>query len=400
MISLVQNMVDNASTGIACPHCGRPVDPQARYCAHCGVDLAVAAVIAEQAVTTLPEGVPLAPEVLVPRIGEYMLENKIIQPSDLQAALDFQEQRQQQGKPILLGQALLELGRIDQAMLDQVITMRILQLQNALNEMNKALEKRVQERTLDLQHALDRLGELNQLKSNFIANISHELRTPLTHIKGYLDILNDEGLGVLTPQQHKALDVIQRSEERLERLIEDLIQFSLASRGELSLNLATVDFKKIALTTVEPFVSKAKSAGVEMYIHIEDSLPFVRVDEEKLKWVLSHLLDNGLKFTPAGGYCRLDAALDHQRVQVMVSDNGIGIPDEQLHEIFEPFHQLDGSTKRHYAGTGLGLAMVKRILEAHGSQVVVNSEIGHGSQFQFTLPVDKSVKAADGEESK
>jgi signal transduction histidine kinase len=400
MISLVQNMVDNASAEIPCPHCGRLVDPQARYCAHCGVDLAVAAVIAEQTVTMLPEGVPLAPEVLVPRIGEYMVENKIIQTRDLQAALDFQEQQQKQGKPILLGQALLELGRIDQSMLDKVITMRILQLQSALNEMNKALEKRVQERTLDLQHALDRLGELNQLKSNFIANISHELRTPLTHIKGYLDILSDGSLGTLTPQQHKALDVIQRSEERLERLIEDLIQFSLASRGEISLNLATVDFKKIALATSEQFTPKAQAAGVEMRLHIEDRLPSVRVDEEKLKWVLGHLLDNGLKFTPSGGYCRLEAVQVHDRVQVTVSDNGIGIPDEQLHEIFEPFHQLDSSTKRLYAGTGLGLAMVKRIIEAHGSQVIVNSEIGHGSQFQFTLPVDRSVEPANGEELK
>jgi signal transduction histidine kinase len=398
MISLVQNMVDNASAGIPCPHCGRPVDPQARYCAHCGVDLAVAAVIAEQAMTTLPEGVPLAPEVLVPRIGEYMLENQIIQAGDLQAALDFQQQCQNQGKPILLGQALLQLGIINQSILDQVITRRILQLQNALNEMNKALEKRVQERTLDLQHALDRLGELNQLKSNFIANISHELRTPLTHIKGYLDILGDEGLGPLTQQQQKALDVIRRSEERLERLIEDLIQFSLASRGELSLNLATIDFKHIALATSEQFAQKAQAAEVDLRVHIEDSLPFVRIDEEKLKWVLSHLLDNALKFTSAGGYCRLDAVLDHNRVQVTVSDNGIGIPDEQLHEIFEPFHQLDGSTKRHYAGTGLGLAMVKRILEAHGSQIVVNSEIGHGSRFQFTLPVDRTFEPADGEE--
>ncbi len=400
MISLVQNMVDNASAEIPCPHCGRLVDPQARYCAHCGVDLAVAAVIAEQTVTMLPEGVPLAPEVLVPRIGEYMVENKIIQTRDLQAALDFQEQQQKQGKPILLGQALLELGRIDQSMLDKVITMRILQLQSALNEMNKALEKRVQERTLDLQHALDRLGELNQLKSNFIANISHELRTPLTHIKGYLDILSDGSLGTLTPQQHKALDVIQRSEERLERLIEDLIQFSLASRGEISLNLATVDFKKIALATSEQFTPKAQAAGVEMRLHIEDRLPSVRVDEEKLKWVLGHLLDNGLKFTPTGGYCQLEAVQVHHRVQVTVSDNGIGIPDEQLHEIFEPFHQLDSSTKRLYAGTGLGLAMVKRIIEAHGSQVIVKSEIGHGSQFQFTLPVDRSVVPANGEELK
>ncbi len=398
MISLVKIMIDNSSAGIPCPHCGRPVDPQARYCPHCGVDLAVAAVIAEQTVTTLPEGVPLAPEVLVPRIGEYMLENEIIRTEDLQAALDFQQQRQKQGKPILLGQALLELGRIDQATLDHVITMRILQLQNALNVMNKALEKRVQERTLDLQNVLDRLSELNQLKSNFIANISHELRTPLTHIKGYLDILKDESLGPLTPHQYKAVDVLQGSEERLERLIEDLIQFSLASRGELSLNLATVEFKKIVVDTSERFAQKAQAADVDMHIHVDDSLPLVQVDEEKLGWVLDHLLDNALKFTPAGGYVGIDAILDHNRVQVTVSDNGIGIPAEQLDEIFEPFYQLDGSTKRHFPGTGLGLAMVKRIVEAHGSQIKVQSELGHGSQFQFTLPVDRSSEPVGGEE--
>jgi signal transduction histidine kinase len=395
MISLSRNMNDDASTDIPCPQCGRPVDPQVRYCPHCGVDLAVAAVIAEQTVTSLPEGVPLAPEVLVPRIGEYMVENGIIQTEDLQVALDFQKQQQEQGKPILLGQALLELGRIDQAMLDHVITMRILQLQNALNEMNKALEKRVHERTLDLQKALDRLSELNQLKSNFIANISHELRTPLTHIKGYIDILKDEGLGPLTPHQHKALDVLQRSEESLERLIEDLIQFSLASRGELSLNLATVDFNKVIQAASEQLIQKANASGVGMYIHVDDSLPAVRVDEEKLGWVLGHLLDNALKFTPEGGHVRLNAFLDHNRIQVTVGDNGIGIPAEQLDEIFEPFHQLDGSAKRHYAGTGLGLAMVKRIVEAHGSQITVKSELGHGSQFQFTLPVDRSAKTAD-----
>jgi hypothetical protein len=155
---LAQRIIDNTSVGIRGPHRERPVDPSARYCPHCNVDLAIAAVIAEQTVTSLPEGVPLAPEALVPRIGEYMLEKGIIQSDDLQAAPDYQEQRRKQGKPVLFGQALLELGRIDQSVLDQAITIRILQLQNALNEMNRALEKRVQERTLlaDLSPPADR----------------------------------------------------------------------------------------------------------------------------------------------------------------------------------------------------------------------------------------------------
>ncbi|MCL4529228.1 MAG: hypothetical protein M1282_07420 [Chloroflexi bacterium] len=144
-------MIDNTSGGIRCLHFERPVDPQARCCPHCNVDLAIAAVLAEQTVTSLPEGVPLSPEVLVPRSGETMLEKGIIQYDDLRAVLDYQEQQREQGKPSLLGQALLELGRIDQSILDRVITMRILQLQNALNEMNRTLEKRVQERILDLQ---------------------------------------------------------------------------------------------------------------------------------------------------------------------------------------------------------------------------------------------------------
>jgi len=126
---------------------------------------------------------------------------------------------------LLLGQVLRELQLVDAETLDQVITEQILQLQSALREANRQLERRVEERTRDLQRALERLTELNQLKANFIANISHELRTPLAHLKGYLDLLKENGFGALNEQQKGAVDILQRSELRLEKLIEDLISF-------------------------------------------------------------------------------------------------------------------------------------------------------------------------------
>jgi signal transduction histidine kinase len=382
---------------ISCPHCSRPVDPSARTCKHCGVDLAFAAVLAEQSVIApleIPEGVPLSPEVLVPRLGDILLEQGMLSQDGLQQALSYQEQRQAAGKPVLIGRALLDLGLVDQEALDQVVTTQILQLQSALNNANRQLEQRVQERTLDLQRALDRLGELNQLKSNFISNISHELRTPLTHIKGYLDLLLDGGLGPLTRAQSDALDVIQRAEIRLERLIEDLIHFSLVSKAELSLNLDQVYVGNLLHNVIDNARAKAQKKGVELRASVAENLPPAKADEEKLGWVFSQLLDNAIKFTPTGGVVEISVKERLGRIHMIIRDTGIGIPDERLEEIFEPFHQLDSSATRRYGGTGLGLSMVRRIIEAHGAQIQVHSKVDQGSQFEFSLPVIKELEVS------
>ena len=374
---------------VSCPHCAQPVDPQARYCKNCGVDLALAALVAERAVIDqpqIPAGISLAPEILVPRMGDYMVERGMLAPEELQRALEYQQERNTAGHPLLLGQALLELGLIQQETLDQVITVQILKLQTALSDANRQLEQRVQERTLDLQNALDRLAELNQLKSNFVANISHELRTPLTHIKGYLDLLSDGGLGPLNPNQAQAVSVLRRAEARLEQLIEDLIQFSLASRGELSLKLGMTRLGDLIKIIVKRSKQKARSSSVSLKVNLADRIPPVRADEEKIGWVILQLIDNAIKFTPQGGRVEVEAHVDNGIMTVAVSDSGIGIPAEKIREIFEPFHQLDSSTTRRYGGTGLGLAMVRRILEAHGSEIKVQSVVGIGSRFEFSLP--------------
>lgn len=392
-------MADQTSTKIHCPNCARPIDTQSRYCEHCGVDLAVAAVLAERTVHSephVPSGAPLAPEILVPRMGEYLIEQGVLSHEGLQEALDHQSERARQGKSILVGQALLELGLVDRETLDQVITTQILQLQHALNDANRQLERRVRERTLDLQRALDRLAELNQLKSNFIANVSHELRTPLTHIKGYLDLLGDHALGSLSREQEDAIEVMQRAEDRLEGLIEDLIQFSLATRGELSLNLDTVSLQRLAVEAGMKVRSDARTKEIKLTIHAPDELPPAYADGEKLAWVLQQLIDNAVKFTPESGRVVVEVSRDGSRLQVAVSDTGIGIPEDAIAQVFEPFHQMDGSTTRRFGGTGLGLAMVRRIVEAHGSQVEVQSRLNEGTRFVFSLPIAKTAKYQDG----
>lgn len=383
---------------IHCPQCAKPIDPQARFCKHCGVDLALAAVLAERDVTVLQEVQAegqIAPELLVPRLGDYMIENGIIKEQDLQQALSFQKKRANQGKSILIGQALLELGLVDRETLDQVITKQILQLQFVLSETNRGLEKRVQERTRDLQQALDRLSELNQLKSNFLANISHELRTPLTHIKGYVDLTIVGSLGPLSAQQMEAIDVIQRAEARLERLIEDLIQFSLAAQGELSIILQPFDLNRLIDRVVSALKQKARIRQISLIAHLTPQLPAVQADEEKISWVLMHLIDNAMKFTQQGGEVQINTLMDENAVRVAVIDNGIGIPNERLSEIFEPFHQLDSSSTRKFGGTGLGLAMVRRILEGHRTQIEAHSIVGKGSRFEFNLPLATQTRSDD-----
>jgi signal transduction histidine kinase len=334
----------------------------------------------------MPDQSRLTPEMLVPRMGEYLIQKGLITTENLQKALDYQQESMARGNSILLGQALIDLKLLERAELDQAVTEQIIQLRSALQAANRTLERRVEERTAELQKALERVSELSQLKSNFIANISHELRTPLTHIKGYVELLIAESLGPITEEQRHALQVSQQSTGKLETLIEDLIMVSLASRGELSIKQENVDIGRLAQLTITGHANHAEERGVNLHAMVDENVPLVQADSQKIAWVLNQLVDNGVKFTPSNGRVLVNVKREGTNLVIIsVTDTGIGIPSSRLQDIFEPFHQLDSSATRRYGGTGLGLSLVRQIVEAHGSMLEVQSVEGRGSTFKFPL---------------
>lgn len=314
------------------------------------------------------------------------MEKGLVSADNLKNALEKQEGLRNSGDPLLLlGQILINMGFISREKLDEAITEQILQLREALQRNNQQLELRVKERTLELEQALEKLSELNKLKVNFVSNISHELRTPLTHVKGYLELIINNSLGSINEEQLEALNVVQRATDRLEQLIESLILFSTAEHDEFNLQLKAFNLQDSCNKAASRLSEKVKSGEINLQFKYALDLPLIMADQEKIEWVILQLLDNAIKFTPPGGKVLLKCEKEGIGVRISILDTGIGIPKNKFDELFEPFHQLDGSTTRRYGGTGLGLALVKRIIEAHGSYVDFKSEEGKGSKFEFLL---------------
>lgn len=335
----------------------------------------------------MDDQLPITPEILVSRIGDYMVDRGWVSPEHLASALQRQDELRQQGRTVLVGELLVEMGYVNKATLDRAVTEQIIRLRAALEESNRTLELRVIERTAELKQALDKLSELGQLKNNFVSNISHELRTPLTHIKGYLELFLSADLGPINNEQTRALAVMLRSSDRLGRLIDDLILFSMAEHGQVQIVPHPLNPQNMCEILIDRFQSRAEEKQISLKLNSESYLPGVTADEEKITWVLQQLLDNAIKFTPEGGKVTLSLQNTYPTVTFCVRDTGIGIPADKVNDIFDPFFQLDGSSTRKFGGTGLGLALVKAILDAHNVTLQVESSPNQGSCFTFKLPV-------------
>jgi signal transduction histidine kinase len=377
---------------LSCPQCRAPLDANDTWCPACGANIALVTMLAEQQwmgraksgsgrLGTGPLR-PMSVEQLVPRLGDYLVSHGYISDTELQAALA----RKGEGGGRLIGQVLVEMGALSRETLDRVIARQIVELQDALIQSNRNLERSVAERTDELEQALVKLTELNQLKSNIVANISHELRTPLTQIKGYTVLLADEMFGPVSGEQREALTSTLEGIDRLERMIDDLISYASAARGEMALKLQPTALAPLLASVGERCHIMSERKGLAFELQTAAELPRVQADEEKLRWTLLQLTDNAIKFTPASGeVCLAVREEPGHRVRFSVRDTGIGIPAHRLSEIFEDFQQLDGSASRRYGGTGLGLALVRRIVEAHGAQITVESAENKGSRFEFSL---------------
>jgi signal transduction histidine kinase len=330
---------------------------------------------------------PLSPEVLVPRLGDSLIDQGLLTPAELKRALAYQKDQGEKGNRILLGEALIDLGLIERPKLDAAITQQIAQLQDALHQSNQFLEQRVQDRTAELQQALDKLTELNRLKNDFISNVSHELRTPLAHMVGYIDLLSAEALGPLSEEQRSALRVLEKSYKRLHNLIDNLLFLAFDSVESLHLEAGPVDISDLFTSVTQQYKERSDNAKVKITSSCSPKIPQAQADINKIEWVVSQLVDNAIKFNHSGGQVQLVADLDARRIQIAIIDTGIGIPSDKIDEIFEPFHQLDSSTTRKAGGAGIGLTLAKQIIEAHGSKLHIETRPGKGSRFSFALPV-------------
>src|SRR6185503_6953773 len=239
--------------------------------------------------------------------------------------------------------------------------------------------------TESFNHMVDSLRETDRLKDEFLANTSHELRTPLNGIIGLADSMLDGATGPLTQAQQKNLDLIVGSGRRLTGLVNDILDFSRLQHKDLQLQRKPVDVHAVAAIVVN--LTKPLLAGkpLELTNQIPTGFPLADADENRLQQILYNLVGNAIKFTYAGELT-LSAQNDGDWLSISVTDTGIGIAPEKQQRIFEAFEQADGSVARVYGGTGLGLSVTRRLVELHGGTIQVESELGKGSRFTFTLP--------------
>jgi hypothetical protein len=251
----------------------------------------------------------------------------------------------------------------------------------------KLMEQEIQNKNEQLEMQNKELEKASRAKSDFLARMSHELRTPLNVIMGFSELMLDQVPGEINEEQRQCLDDIVTSSRHLLGLINEVLDLSKVEAGKVEVRV-----KDIALSGVVESVTSAMTAVLSqrkqsLDVDLDKGLPLVYADEARLRQVFFNLLSNASKFTPDGGEIRIEALRKDGFCQVTVSDNGIGIKKEDLKQIFEPFYQADNPVTRERKGTGLGLTLVKEIVEMHGGQIWVESEYGKGSDFILTLPL-------------
>jgi signal transduction histidine kinase len=249
----------------------------------------------------------------------------------------------------------------------------------------------VQDLTRAFNAMISRVEGSQKSQRDFVANVSHELKTPLTSIQGFAQALLDDTAD--TPERRKqAAQIIYDEAGRMHRMALDLLDLARLEGGIADLEMSPVDIGTLLRSVVEKFTLQAQKAGIRLQTNISEDLPTLLGDGDRLAQVLANLVDNALKFTPANGQVTLSAMIAGAEMEILVTDTGPGIPQEALSRIFDRFYQVDpsragGETPAGQRGVGLGLAIAREVVQAHGGRISVRSKVGRGTTFVIYLPI-------------
>lgn len=249
------------------------------------------------------------------------------------------------------------------------------------------LELEVQNRTKQLSSALEEVKKISKVKSEFISAVSHELRTPLTSIKGYASILITGTVGKIPESVKERLKKINTHSDNLVKLINNLLDISRIESGRAELNFVNHDITSLIENVQDLLTPQIKQKNIQLVVRVNDNTPPLPIDVGQIERVFINLIGNAIKFTPEKGTITITAELEDKNVKISVSDTGTGIKKEHLPKLFDEFYRVDNEINQNVKGSGLGLPLAKKIVEAHHGEIWVTSQVNEGTTFYFTLPV-------------
>lgn len=280
----------------------------------------------------------------------------------------------------------------DIEMLESIAGELAVSIRNALsmeeiNELNKSLQRRIDEATKELRFSNRQLQRLDEAKNEFISMASHQLRTPLTSIKGYLDMMLEGDLGKISPTQRAVLQEAFSSSERMVRLINDFLNVSRLQTGHFTIDKQKVDLAQILRDEISLLQVVADQRSVELNVKIDKNIPSVAVDSEKLRQVMLNMIDNAIYYSNPHTKVMIALKNASKNIEFTVKDSGIGVPKSEQASLFSKFFRGANARKRRPDGTGVGLFLAKKVILSHDGEMIFESEEGKGSTFGFKLPV-------------
>jgi hypothetical protein len=234
---------------------------------------------------------------------------------------------------------------------------------------------------------VDQLRKTDAQRREMVANVSHDLRTPLASLQGYLETILIKGDQLSPEEQKQYIEIATRHSKDLAQLVEELFELAKLDSLETLVHCEPLSLTELAQDVIQKFELSAQKKGITLTANFDRDLPHVSADIGMMVRVLENLIENALRHTPEGGTISLELIPGTENITVRVSDTGCGIPEDEIPHIFDRFYRLEKSREAGKGGAGLGLAIVRRILELHGSEVVAESEAGKGARFWFELPV-------------